>query len=353
MVTCPGYPLGFVNRKVYTAFSLFPHLVILPQDAQTKSSARAQGKRTDRSRRTARALGFVVCGALSVLATPPPAQAQAQPEPSGQELSEVGHKLANPVSNLWALSSSFNAPQFFDGDLNAGDPEVGGLMVFQPVMPIPLHGEGKDQWRMITRPVIPFIFSEPIPTAPNQSSHKGGIGDIQLPLLLAPSDRISRHFILGAGPIFLFPSATSNDLGQNQWAMGPAVVVGYKTEKMTVGVFPNYFWKIGSAGQRASTPDISQMSLLYFFNYMLPDAWQVGFNPTITYNDKASSGNRWNVPIGLYVGRTIRVGRLPLNIKVGGEYSVISEDLFGQLFQFRLQITPVIPSLIENPILGR
>jgi hypothetical protein len=47
------------------------------------------------------------------------------------------------------------------------------------------------------------------------------------------------------------------------------------------------------------------------------------------------------------------VGGLPVNIKVGGEYSVVSQDLFGQRFQFRLQITPVIPSLIGNPIFGR
>jgi hypothetical protein len=30
-----------------------------------------------------------------------------------------------------------------------------------------------------------------------------------------------------------------------------------------------------------------------------------------------------------------------------------SEDLFGLRFQFRLQITPVIPSLIQSPILGK
>jgi hypothetical protein len=83
------------------------------------------------------------------------------------------------------------------------------------------------------------------------------------------------------------------------------------------------------------------------------DAWQVGFDPTITYDDQATSGNRWNVPIGLYAGTTTRAGMLPINVKVGGEYSVVSQDLFGQRFRFRIQITPVIPSLIWNPVLGR
>jgi hypothetical protein len=52
------------------------------------------------------------------------------------------------------------------------------------------------------------------------------------------------------------------------------------------------------------------------------------------------------------VGKTVRLGKLPVNIKLGGEYSVVSQDLFGQRFQFRIQITPVIPSLIKHPILG-
>lgn len=299
------------------------------------------------------ALACALCGGSLASGLATRARAEAQPAPSEQQLGEVGNKLANPLSDLWALSFSVNAPAFFDGDVNTGEPEVGGSMLFQPVMPFPLFGEGQDQWRMITRPVIPFVFSTPIPEGFNDFDHEGGIGDIQLPLLLSPSDRISGHFIIGAGVIFLLPSATRNDLGQQQWAMGPAVVLGYKTEKLTFGVFPNYFWKIGEADQQESTPDVNQMSLLYFFNYKLPEAWQIGFNPTISYDDKAPSDNKWNVPVGLYVGRTVRLGRLPVNLKLGGEYSVVSEDLFGQRFQFRFQITPVIPSLVKSPILGK
>ena len=87
---------------------------------------------------------------------------------------------------------------------------------------------------------------------------------------------------------------------------------------------------------------------------MLPNAWQVGMNPTITYNAQAAGpDNRWNVPVGLFAGKTIKIGKLPVNIKVGGEYSVVSPDTFGQRFQFRFQITPVIPGLIKNPIFGK
>lgn len=36
-------------------------------------------------------------------------------------------------------------------------------MIFQPFMPIPLYGEGKDEWKLITRPTLPILFSQPLP----------------------------------------------------------------------------------------------------------------------------------------------------------------------------------------------
>ena len=153
--------------------------------------------------------------------------------------------------------------------------------------------------------------------------------------------------------VWLFPTATDDDLGQDQWALGPAVVLGYKNKFVTAGVFPNYFWKIGSSGQDRDMPDINQGSMFYFLTFNLPDAWQIGMNPTITYNHKASSGNKWNVPVGLFAGKTIKIGNTPVNIKAGLEYSVVSQDDFGQRAQFRIQITPVIPALIKDPVFGK
>jgi hypothetical protein len=44
---------------------------------------------------------------------------------------------------------------------------------------------------------------------------------------------------------------------------------------------------------------------------------------------------------------------MPVRIQGGFEYSVVSPDTFGQRAQFRFQITPVIQSLIKNPIFGK
>jgi hypothetical protein len=305
-------------------------------------------------------LGVVLAGlcAIAIIFCFAPLEAAAQEKAaagaSGHEnLGAVGAKLANPLSELWSISMNFQMPQFYDGDVNTGDSKVGANMIFQPVLPIPLYGEGGAEWRMITRPIIPLIFSQPVPKGYDDFYNKGGIGDIQLPALLSVPDKIAGHWILGAGPVGMFPTATTDALGADQWAMGPAVVVGYKTKKWTAVLFPNYFWKVGSSGQDDDTPDINQGSMLYAFTYKLADAWQVGTNPTISYNHQASSGNKWNVPVGLYIGKTVKMGKLPVNIKAGVEYSVISQDDFGQRAQFRFQITPVVPGLIKNPIFGK
>ena len=293
---------------------------------------------------------FIAMLSLGIMALTNTAWAAGAPE--HKDLGAVGAKLANPLSDLWSISMNFQMPTFYDGDINTGDPEAGADMIFQPVLPIPLYGEGAGEWRMITRPVIPLIFSQPIPRGSDDFYHKGGIGDIQLPALLSVPEKIAGHWILGAGPVGMFPTATTDALGADQWAMGPAVAIGYKTKKYTAVLFPNYFWKVGSSGQDSNTPNINQGSLLYALTFNLPDAWQVGTNPTITYNHQASGGNKWNVPVGLFVGKTIRIGNTPVNIKAGLEYSVVSEDVFGKRLAFRFQITPVVPGLIKNPIFG-
>ena len=269
------------------------------------------------------------------------------------DLGEIGKKLANPLANLWALNFNSFLPGFYDGDVNQGDAKLGATTIFQPILPVPLHGEGKDTFRLIMRPVIPLVWDTPVPDGFNKFDHKSGIGDIQLPFVFAVPASITGKWILGAGPVFEFPTATNDDLGADQWSAGPAIAVGYKGKNATSFLFLNYFWKIGSSGQDDNTPDTNKGTLVYSSTYALPDGWQIGTNPTISYNDKASSGNKWNVPLGVFVGRTIKIGKRPVNIKLGIEYSAVRQDDFGQQAAIRLQITPIIAGLVQNPIFGK
>ncbi len=100
--------------------------------------------------------------------------------PEHGDVAETGKKLSNPLSDIWALFTEFDL-SFSNGNPNSGHDQVGGRMIFQPILPFPLYGRGENEWRFITRPTIPFHFSEPIPTGPDNFDHKGGLGDTQVP----------------------------------------------------------------------------------------------------------------------------------------------------------------------------
>ena len=108
-------------------------------------------------------------GAASLLAVvwfAPVASAQEPQGASGSDVAETGKKLSNPLSDVWALFTRFDA-NFADGDVNQGDAKVGGSMLFQPILPVPLHGTGANRWNLIARPTIPVLFSQPVPTGLN------------------------------------------------------------------------------------------------------------------------------------------------------------------------------------------
>jgi hypothetical protein len=271
-------------------------------------------------------------------------------------MGSVGAKLADPTSDLWAIQLSFMGPTFNDGDINEGSPEYGGNLAIQPILPIPLYGKGADEWKMITRPIIPIVFAQPIPTGIDEFDSKGGLGDIALEMLITPPasfTHLPKNLIIAAGLGLGFPTSTTDSLGQQQFTAGPSMALGWKTKHFTTFAFPTYFFSIGDRSDRkSSTPDVSKLSMVYEFIYNLPNAWQIGLNPNITYNHRALKHNKWNVPIGLFAAKTIAIGKVPFNIRVGGEYSVVSPDTFGQRFGFRIQITPIIASLIKKPLFG-
>ena len=272
-----------------------------------------------------------------------------QPDAAQKNLAEVGRRLSNPLSDVWALFARFSLNSS-DGNATSTDPKVGGAMLFQPILPVPLYGNGEHKWNLITRPTIPVLFSQPIPKSSSTFAHKGGLGDIELPFVIAPP---TGKLILGVGPAFLFPTSTDDAFGRSQWGMGPAAVLGYRTEKAIFGAFGQYYFGTGWHGDRElGEQDASYMNLLYFASLDLGNAWQVGFSPTITYDHRAPSGNRWNVPVGLMASKTTRVGILPVKFSLGGEYAVVSQDAYGERAKLVLEVTPVIPALIHRSILG-
>ena len=277
--------------------------------------------------------------------------AAAQGAPAAASAAEVGRHLSNPTSDVWALFTEFDYTKY-NGTLTGGEDSktVGFSMIFQPITPIPLT----RNWKLLTRPVIPIIFSTPVPGVDGAGinfDRKSGLGDIALPLILAKNHGIKLgkgRLIGGVGPTFQFPTATNDALGSETWETGIAGLAVYKTPKWIWIANPQYWWSTGRSDDDA--PHTSHGSLLYGVFYEAGNAWQVGLSPTITYDAEASSGNRWNVPIGLMVAKTTKIGKRMIKFQVAFEYSVVNQDAYGKEFMLRFNVIPVVTSPFSKPL---
>jgi hypothetical protein len=256
-----------------------------------------------------------------------------------KSLDEVNKELSNPISSIWALQLQENTYW-----LNRPDRNVVNLQ-FQPVLPLALT----DDWNLITRPVFQVMNSTPYV---NESSHLHrvtGFGDTILAMLLSPSPKLAGPWLLGAGPSFIFPTASNSRLGQNKWQIGPAGVFGYLGDKWLAGVFPQQWFSVGGPGSQT----VSQMNIQYFFVYLPGDGWGIGFSPNMLVNWYANkSSNKITFPIGLQISKVIKIGPLPVKLAVQPQYMPVHPDVFGQKWNLQFAITPVIPKLIKGNIFG-
>ena len=255
-----------------------------------------------------------------------------------QSLNEVNKELSNPISSIWALQLQENTYW-----LNKPDRNVVNLQ-FQPVLPLALT----DDWNLITRPVFQVMNSTPYVNESLHLHRVTGFGDTIVASLLSPSPNLAGPWPLGAGPSFIFPTASNSRLGQNKWQLGPAGVFGYLGDKWLAGVFPQQWFSVGGNGSQT----VSQMNIQYFFTYLLGNGWGIGANPNMLVNWYASNANKVTLPIGLNVSKVIKIGPLPLKLAVQGQYMPVHPDVFGQKWNLQFVITPVIPKLIKGNLFG-
>ncbi len=253
------------------------------------------------------------------------------------DLAEIDRKLNNPLTNLWSLTFQNNTT-VHEGDA-IDDREVSNNFFFQPFLPFAV-GSQKDT--MLTfRPVFPLV-TKPVFTAPdlrNASGHDTGLGDIQLLTLMGPST--PDGLVWGGGATFIFPTATKETLGQGQYQAGPAAMAFNIGKPWIYGMLIQHWWSYAGDNDRSDT---SQTDLQYTIRYSLANAWSVGMGPTISVDWKADYKNRYTVPVGLGLTKTVRWGKIPIKLRCEGHYSVVRPEDYGSEWIIRLQITPVIPN---------
>ena len=250
---------------------------------------------------------------------------------------EISKRLENPLTNLWSITLQENYANY-KGDAINGDRTV-NTAFFQPAFPVPV-GEDLDKI-FIARPVIPWVKRPDFDPDPDggTSGDVAGLGDIQALALVGPN-RLD-GVVWGVGATFKFPTAEDDQLGAEKWQVGPAAMLFRFTPRWTTGVLAQHWNSVAGEGDRNST---SQTDIQYVIRRSLGKGWSLGMGPTISIDWEADSDNRYTVPVGLGLTKTFRLGSIPIKARIEPQWTVVQPDDFGEQWNIRIQIAPVIQS---------
>jgi hypothetical protein len=241
---------------------------------------------------------------------------------------DLAKQTQNPVADLISVPFQNNTTY------NIGPNErASNTLNIQPVIPVHLG----EHLMLISRIIAPIVFQ---PDLANQGGGSSGFGDLNPTFFFSPAN--PGKLIWGVGPAFVLPTATQRDVGTGKWSAGPAAVALLQPGPWTLGVLASQIWSFAGPSDRSQ---VSAMSVQYFVNYNLPEAWYLTSSPILTFNWKAPSSEEWVVPVGGGAGKIFKLGSLALNGLLQVFYNVRPEDTqtIGS-WQVRIQLAALFPT---------
>lgn len=249
------------------------------------------------------------------------------------QAAELAKQLSNPVASLISVPMQAN----WDFGIGVNDATRFTLNV-QPVIPISLN----EDVNLIIRTIMPVIDAEsPAPGIPSSS----GLGDIVQSFFFSPKKPTDSGWILGAGPVLLWPSATDDLLGSGKWGAGPTALALKQVGGWTYGVLANHLWSYAGEGDR---DEVNATFVQPFVSFTTKTKTTIGVNAESTYDWNRS---QWTVPLNLTVGQLFKVGGMPMQFTVGARYYVESPEggpewglraVFTLLFPAAKQVPPAV-----------
>lgn len=279
--------------------------------------------------------------------------AQEQENDQNNKAAEMAKKLADPNATIGMFSIPIDYIHYA-GDMESASEQNAYKLSFQPSLPYPI----KPGQNIFLRPLIPIIISQPTITEDGGFKNEGvSLGDIGFDLAYGisfPSKWMTVIGIAGSAP-----TASKKKLGTGRWMLGPEVFGGKSTSWGFLGVLISQTWSLNKNKVEnapavtddfiyindAYYPESNTLSITsgqYMYTVNLKNAWQIQSQPVYTYNHKAAKGNKFTLPLGTGVSKTIIAGKMPLKFNLQYWYYVARSESFGPQHQIRLQITPVI-----------
>lgn len=247
-----------------------------------------------------------------------------------KSVDEVARELSNPVSSTASLTFQGTWTRW-GGDLPGIDEQSNGAIIFMPTLPFKL-GSGN----LTLRPSFP-VASSPVIDGQGGWDKDYGFGDI---VLLAIWGRMENNGVLwGAGGTSNFPTASKESLGQDQWQLGPAALIGHLSDVGVFGALLQHWWGLNEpdTGEK-----VNKGALQLFYWFSLKGGWQIGGSPIATANYVAASDVDFSFPLNLGVAKTFIAGNTPIKATLQGQYFVTQPDMMGPSWGIFFQIAPVV-----------
>ncbi len=235
---------------------------------------------------------------------------------------ELAKKLQNPLASLISVPIQNNW-DFGIGPANA----MRYTANIQPVVPISIS---KD-WNLIIRTILPVIYAE---SPVKGGSAHSGLGDTTQSFFLSPNAPVG-GWILGAGPVGYYPTATESELGGGKWGAGPTIVALQQQHGFTYGILANQIWSFAGWGDK----DINATFLQPFVSFTTKKYTTFAVNTESTYDWTAS---QWTVPVNFAVQQLVKIGKQPVAFQVGYRYYA-DKPVGGPDWGLRFTVTFLFP----------
>jgi hypothetical protein len=293
----------------------------------------------------------IMSGVITLALAPLGAQAADQPvlesEPS---LDEIAKELANPNTTLGTLNVPIDYVSY-KGDLPGASSQESWRVSFQPVLPYALN----ETTNLYVRPNIPVLIDQPVPvvfgadvspsadgqfTTQDRNFGNSGtdLGDITFDIAIGKA--FPSKTILAGGIAGTLDTATNDDVGLGQTLLGPEIALAQIFDWGVLGVLVTHQWDVAGDDDFDTSITAGQ----YFYTINLTNGWQIQGQPTWSYNHEAASGEeKWTLPVGTGVAKTMRIGKTPWKFSLQYWHFVKQADSIGPDFQIRFQLGPVVP----------